>query len=82
MELLTNITLWMASNPYKTFGTLFAFAVLWRLSRVPQYYNEYKGIKGVFTFYLHGALLILAIFYGLGLEIKKYLSKKKNLRKT
>jgi hypothetical protein len=63
METLTMIVLWMAGHPYVMLSILIGFAILWRLSQVPQYYHEYEGICGVIKFYTHSALFIIVIAY-------------------
>jgi uncharacterized membrane protein len=58
MELLTGFAMWMASHLKYLFIVLLVFIFLWRASQLPQYYDEYKGVRGFFRFYYRGFLVL------------------------
>jgi hypothetical protein len=58
MELLTVFAMWMTYHLKYLFIGFLVFIFLWKAFQVPQYYDEYKGMRGFFRFYYRGFLVL------------------------
>jgi hypothetical protein len=58
MQFLTDIVMWMVAHPKHLIIGFLVFIFLWKAFQVPQYYDEYKGVRGFFLFYYRGFLVL------------------------